>query len=198
MNALLVVDVQEDFVEGGSLAVTGGRGVAERISRHLERAGAAYDLIVASRDWHEPPPSTNGGHFGDPPDFVDTWPVHCVEGTEGAAYAAELVLPERTLHVRKGYGRPDYSAFQGVTENGEVLAELLDRRGVTHLTVCGIATDHCVRASAIDALELPGLPQLAHVTVRADLCAGVDQKRSLDALQAIVRAGGTLAMLSEP
>lgn len=191
-RALLVVDVQEDFVEGGSLAVTGGRDVARRITTHLRENPRHYALVVASRDLHKPPPDTNGGHFGDPPDFVDSWPVHCVEGTDGADYAAELVLPPGTVHVRKGYGRPDYSAFQGVTENGESLSDVLRGAGVDELHIVGIATDHCVRASALDALTIRRPDE--DVVVHLNLVAGVDRDRSNAAVDAILDAGGTVAV----
>ena len=143
-RALLVVDVQNDFCEGGSLAVTGGRNVARDVSALL-RTEHPYDLVVASRDWHEPE-STNSGHFDD-------WPVHCVRGTDGAEYAPELDPTHVDVHVRKGQGVPAYSAFEGVTDDGETLVEVLTRHGVREIDVCGIATDHCVRASALDAAD---------------------------------------------
>ncbi|KAB7746087.1 isochorismatase family protein [Nostocoides sp. F2B08] len=141
-RALLVVDVQNDFCEGGSLAVTGGREVARGVSRLLHD-DHPYALVVASRDWHDPD-SSNAGHF-------DEWPVHCVRGTGGAEYAPELDLTHVDVHVRKGQGVPAYSAFEGVTEGGEALVDVLSAHGVVELDVCGIATDHCVRASALDA-----------------------------------------------
>ena len=143
-RALLVVDVQNDFCEGGSLAVAGGRDVARGVSALLER-GHPYALVVASRDWHDPD-SSNSGHFDD-------WPVHCVRGTTGADYAPELDLSHIDVHVRKGHGVPAYSAFEGVSDAGEPLADVLRRHGVTALDVCGIATDHCVRATALDAVR---------------------------------------------
>lgn len=152
-RALIVVDVQNDFVEGGSLAVTGGREVASRISDHLAGHAADYAAVVASRDWHDPH-STNGGHFHEPgadPDFVTTWPVHCVSSGSGSDYAPELDQAHITHHVRKGMGVPAYSAFEGVTDDGRVLVEILHECGVTDVDVVGIATDYCVRASALDA-----------------------------------------------
>ena len=191
-RALLVVDVQEDFVEGGSLAVTGGRDVARRISAHLRKNPLHYALVIASRDWHAAPPDTNGGHFGDPPDFINCWPVHCVAGTPGADYATELDLPGDTVHVYKGEGRPDYSAFQAATEDGEPLLKVLRQAQVDELHVVGIATDHCVRASALDALTVarPGDTVLVHL----DLVAGVDRDRSDRAVGEIATAGGILAV----
>jgi nicotinamidase/pyrazinamidase len=155
-RALIVVDVQNDFVEGGSLGVTGGREVASRISAHLEEHAHDYVAVVASRDWHDPE-GTNGGHFhapGTEPDFVTTWPVHCVSTTTGSNYAPELDQRHLTHHVRKGMGRPAYSAFEGVTDDGEALVDLLRELDVQDVDIVGIATDYCVRATALDARTL--------------------------------------------
>lgn len=166
-RALVVVDVQNDFCEGGSLAVAGGLGVAAAIADHL--AAQPYDVVVASRDWHDPD-NLNGGHFppaGEQPDYATTWPVHCVAGTEGAQFAGPVgpaLEAAQAVVVSKGRGEPAYSAFQGVTGSGETLADTLRAQGVTELDVCGIATDYCVKATALDALDagfavtlLPGL-----------------------------------------
>lgn len=165
-RGLIVVDVQNDFVEGGSLGVTGGREVAGRISAHLAATAGDYALVAASRDWHHAN-DTNGGHFhapGEDPDFVNTWPVHCVQGDAGSDYAPELATDAVTHHVVKGMGEAAYSAFEGVTEDGARLADLLRAAGVTEVDVTGIATDYCVRATALDAVKegfavrlLPGL-----------------------------------------
>ena len=114
-RALIVVDVQNDFCEGGALAVTGGSAVARAVSRHLATNDARYTTVVATRDWHAPLPDTNAGHFavGAEPDYETTWPVHCVAGSPGAEYHPDLQLPDRTVHVRKGQGRQDYSGFEG-------------------------------------------------------------------------------------
>ncbi|MCD6640168.1 MAG: isochorismatase family protein [Nocardioides sp.] len=169
-KALIVVDVQNDFVEGGSLGVEGGRAVASAISGHLAMHAADYDLVVATRDWHDPD-TTNGGHFHEPgtdPDYARTWPVHCVAHAKGSDYAPELALRHVDLHVRKGMGEPAYSGFQGVTDDGRPLARALADAGVTQVDVVGIATDYCVRATALDA-RAAGLD----VTVLADLTAAV-------------------------
>ena len=157
-RALIVVDVQNDFVEGGSLAVTGGRDVATRISEHLAAHAADYVVIAASRDWHHAPVDgdTNSGHFaapGEEPDFATTWPVHCVDDSPGSDYAPELVTDAVTHHVRKGQGVPAYSAFEGITDDGTTLADVLRAAGVTDVDVTGIATDYCVRATALDARQ---------------------------------------------
>jgi nicotinamidase/pyrazinamidase len=152
-RALIVVDVQNDFVEGGSLGVTGGRDVATRISEHLAAHAGDYVVIAASRDWHHGH-DTNSGHFagpGEEPDFVTTWPVHCVSDGPGSDYAPELVTDAVTHHVRKGQGVPAYSAFEGVTDDGASLADVLRTAGVTDIDITGIATDYCVRATALDA-----------------------------------------------
>lgn len=152
-RALLIVDVQNDFVEGGSLGVDGGRAVATRISEHLAAHAGDYVAVVASRDWHHEH-DTNGGHFAEPgtePDFSTTWPVHCVSTDGGSDYAPELDTSSVTHHVRKGMGVPAYSAFEGVTDDGSDLATVLRDLGVTDLDVTGIATDYCVRASVLDA-----------------------------------------------
>ncbi|MCS5487407.1 isochorismatase family protein [Curtobacterium flaccumfaciens pv. beticola] len=185
-RALLVVDVQNDFTEGGALGVAGGAALAERITAFLGRHADEYDLIVGSRDWHHGD-DDNGGHFAGAagPDFVDTWPVHCVGGTAGAEYHPALDTSVVDVHVFKGQGRPDYSAFQAVTEDGTALPDLLAERRVTTVDIVGIATDHCVRASALDAREA-GLD----VAVYEDLVAGVDPDRSAAALDDIRAVGG--------
>lgn len=186
-RALFVVDVQNDFTEGGALGVDGGGAVAEAISAHLRAHAADYALIVASRDWHDPD-GDNGGHFAaGEPDYVDTWPVHCVAGTEGAEYDPGLDTTAVTHHVKKGQGRPAYSLFEGATDDGESAAELLDAHGVLEVDVVGIATDHCVRATALDAI--------AHgrrVTILTDLVAGVAPASSEAALAELAHAGAEL------
>ncbi|KAB2811097.1 nicotinate phosphoribosyltransferase [Pimelobacter simplex] len=189
-KALVVVDVQNDFVEGGSLGVTGGREVARRISEHLAAHATDYALVAASRDWHRAG-ETNGGHFHEPgqdPDFVSTWPVHCVQGETGSDYAPELTTGAVTHHVVKGMGEPAYSAFEGVTETGERLADLLHAAGVTEVDVTGIATDYCVRATALDAVK-------AGFTVRLldGLHAGVAPDSSAAALDELAAAGVEVA-----
>ena len=184
-SALLIVDVQNDFTEGGALGVDGGAAVAAGITELLHGHAADYDLVVASRDWHDRD-DDNGGHFATtaPPDFVVTWPMHCVAGSDGAGYHPALDTTLIDVHIRKGQGAPAYSAFDGTSDDGEVLADLLRERGVTALDVVGIATDYCVRASALDALE-------AGVAVRVltDLVAGVAPATS-DAALAELRAAG--------
>ena len=187
-RALLVVDVQNDFTEGGALGVEGGAAVAAAITDHLRTHGDDYAVVAASRDWHDAV-GDNGGHFATapgaaPPDYVGTWPVHCVAGTPGAEYHPAFDTGAVQLHVRKGQGRPAYSAFEGTLDDGRTLAEVLRERGVTDLDVVGIATDYCVRASALDALDA-GL----RVRVLTRLIAGVAAPSSAAALDEVRAAG---------
>ncbi|MEO0312951.1 MAG: hypothetical protein RL140_181 [Actinomycetota bacterium] len=185
-KALLIVDVQNDFCEGGSLACDGGAAVATAITNHLAVHGSDYSLVVASRDWHDGD-SDNGGHFashGTSPDFVNNWPVHCVGGSVGAGYHKNLNSEAIDVHVYKGMGEPSYSAFEGVTEDGKGILEVLREHGVTVLDVAGIATDYCVKASAIDAAK-SGLD----VNVLQDLCVGVASASSEAALETMANSG---------
>ncbi|MGN8026501.1 isochorismatase family protein [Microbacterium sp. 22242] len=186
-RALLIVDVQNDFTEGGALAVTGGDAVASGISALLHGHATDYEVVIASRDWHDAD-GDNGGHFADAPDYVDTWPVHCVAGTPGADYDPLLDTAAVTHHVFKGQGRPAYSMFEGTTEDGETVAGILTAHGVLTADVVGIATDHCVRASAADAIA-HGL----RVRIRTDLVAGVGEESSAAALTELAHAGAELA-----
>lgn len=202
-RALIVVDVQNDFCEGGSLAVTGGAAVAGQVTAFLARAASAYDVVVATADWHEPLPDSNAGHFavGADPDYVTTWPEHCVRDTAGAAYHPALRLPEGTVHVRKGQGRQDYSGFAGTVRPHEPdaeagaradaapagLAEVLRQAGAEGVDVVGLATDHCVTATALDARDAG-----FDVRVLTDLTAGVGVRTTIDALTRLSAAGITL------
>ena len=169
MRGLLVVDVQNDFCEGGALGVDGGARVASEITEHIAAHGSDYAVLVASRDWHDAH-NDNGGHFamdGEAPNFVTTWPVHCVAGTAGAEYHPELRLPAHTIHVKKGQGMPSYSMFEGHSDDGQTVAEILTNAGVTEVDVVGIATDHCVRASALDARAAGFAVRVINVLVAA-------------------------------
>ena len=186
-KALLIVDVQNDFTEGGALAVAGGDAVASAVTAWIAAHRDDYALIVASRDWHDAE-GDNGGHFSAQPDYTDTWPVHCVAGTDGAAYDPLLATESITHHVRKGQGKPAYSMFDGITDDGATVGEVLTSHGILEADVVGIATDHCVRASALDAIA-HGL----RVRVLTDLVAGVGPASSEAALVELAHAGAELA-----
>ncbi len=185
-RALLLVDIQNDFTEGGALAVAGGDDVARAVSRHLRDHVEDYAVILASRDWHDPS-GDNGGHFSADPDYRDTWPPHCVAGTAGADYDDGFDTSRVTHHIRKGQGRPAYSLFEGVADDGRTAEQVLQEHGVSSVDIAGIATDHCVRASARDALRAG-----FRVRVLTDLVAGVDTDASAAALAEIAAAGGIL------
>lgn len=180
-TALIIVDVQNDFCEGGSLPVTGGAAVAAAISRHL--TAAAYDQIVATRDYHIDP----GAHFSDHPDFVDTWPAHCVRGSAGASFHPELDVAPIAAVFSKGAHAAAYSGFEGTTPDGTWLGDWLHAHDVRTVDIVGIATDHCVRATALDAARA-GL----RTTVLLDLTAGVAKSTVDSAMTELDGAGVTL------
>ena len=184
-RALFVIDVQNDFTEGGALGVEGGDAVAAGISAYLRAHPNRYDTVIASRDWHSGE-NDNGGHFATDaaPDFVDTWPAHCVAGTPGAEYDPGLDVELIDVNIRKGQGRPAYSIFEGTADDGRTLSEVLDELGVTDIDVVGIATDYCVRASALDAVASG-----RRVRVLDDLIAGVAPESSRAALTELNDAG---------
>ncbi len=190
MRGLLVVDVQNDFCEGGALGVEGGTQVALGITNFTAAHASEYAVIVASRDWHDAD-NDNGGHFapeGEAPNFVTTWPAHCVAGTTGAEYHPNLTLPDQTLHVKKGQGVPSYSMFEGHSDEGRTVEEILTGVGVTEVDVVGIATDHCVRASALDARGAG-----FEVRVLNDLIAAVSPDTESSARAEMTEAGVVFA-----
>jgi nicotinamidase/pyrazinamidase len=146
-RALVVVDVQNDFCEGGSLAVAGGADVAAAISAHVRAHAGEYAHVVATRDHHVDP----GGHFAEQPDYLETWPAHCVVGTDGVELHPRLEREPIEAVFDKGHHSAAYSGFEGAAD-GVPLAEWLRSRGVDAVDVVGIATDHCVRATALDAV----------------------------------------------
>lgn len=180
-TAGIVVDVQNDFTEGGSLAVTGGAGVAAAITEHLTTAG--YERVVATRDHHVDP----GPHFSAEPDYVSSWPVHCVVGTGGVELHPALDRSAFDAVFDKGEYEAAYSGFEGHGPDGIGLADWLRRQGVDAVEVMGIATDHCVAATALDAAAA-GFT----VTVRLDLTAGVSAATTDAALDRMRAAGVTL------
>jgi nicotinamidase/pyrazinamidase len=189
-RALLVIDVQNDFTEGGSLAVKGGNVTATAITAYARDHRDQYALIIASRDWHSPT-GDNGGHFAAKPDWVSTWPPHCVQGTTGAAYNPAIETALIDVQIYKGDGVPAYSAFEGLTPGGATLDSVLAKARVSHIDIVGIATDHCVRATALDGLQAG-----YEVTVFSNLCVGVSPDSSIVAIREMADAGIAIAFSS--
>ena len=182
-TALIVVDIQNDFCEGGSLAVTGGAAVAANVSALLS-AGTNYDQIVATRDHHIDP----GDHFSENPDFVDSWPPHCVVGTPGADFHDQLAWRDFAAIFSKGEYTAAYSGFEGLNESGVGLAEWLREHDIDRVDVCGIATDHCVRATALDAAR-----EGFATTVLSELTAAVAPERIATTFAELTEAGVKVA-----
>jgi nicotinamidase/pyrazinamidase len=182
MRALVIADVQNDFCEGGTLAVNGGAAVAAAISAYVRTT--TYDHVVATRDQHADP----GAHFSDTPDFVDTWPPHCRRGTPGASFHPDLDVAPIEAVFDKGAYAAAYSGFEGVEPGGASLTDWLRAHGVDTVHVVGIATDHCVRATALDAVAAG-----FSTTVLLDLCAGVAPETITRALAQLREAGVTIA-----
>jgi nicotinamidase/pyrazinamidase len=188
-RALIVVDVQNDFCEGGSLAVKGGANVAFRIGELLHKWQEAdpddksFEFVVATRDHHIDP----GDHFSKHPDFVRSWPPHCVVGTDGVSFHPNLDPQPFDAIFDKGEHAAAYSGFEGKSHDGQQLADWLREKGVTEVDVCGIATDHCVRATALDATRAG-----FSTTVLTDLTAGVAPATTRQALTELRAAGVSL------
>ncbi|WP_167147324.1 isochorismatase family protein [Actinomyces sp. ZJ308] len=181
-RALIVVDVQPTFCEGGALAVAGGNAVAERIAAHLSSSRQDYDLVVTTQDWHIDP----GAHFSPEPDFIDTWPVHGVAGTPEAQLHPALDGLGADAAVKKGQYAAAYSGFEGVDDDGDTLADILRAAGIEAVDVVGLAESHCVKDTALDAarqgyrvrvltdLTEPVSPELGRAA-RADMhAAGIE------------------------
>lgn len=148
VRALLVVDVQPTFCEGGALPVAGGDAVAERVAAWAARRRPDYAAVITTQDWHIDP----GDHFSDSPDFVDTWPPHGVAGTDEAELHPALADLAPDASVKKGRHAAAYSGFEGVDVAGRPLAALLAARGITEVDVVGLAESHCVAQTALDAV----------------------------------------------
>jgi len=183
-KAVIAVDVQNDFCEGGSLAVAGGAEIARAISARLAEGG--YEYAIATRDHHVDP----GAHFSGDPDFVDTWPAHCVVGTAGVSLHPNLDTSRIQAVFDKGEYSAAYSGFEGFAD-GVSLPAWLAERGVDCVEIEGIATDHCVRATALDAVRAGLATQ-----VRLDLTAGVAAATVASALDELRAAG--VELLGEP
>ena len=180
----MIVDVQNDFCEGGSLAVQGGAATAAAISRHVAAEAEAYAHVVASRDYHLDP----GDHFSDEPDFSASWPAHCVADTAGAQFHQDFDTSQVQAVFSKGANSAAYSVFEGIDEAGTMLVVWLRERGVAELDVVGIATDHCVRATALDAARHGFTTR-----VLLSLTAGVHPATTAAALDEMRAAGVELA-----
>lgn len=182
-RALVVVDVQPTFCEGGALGVEGGHAVAEAIAGYAAKHRDRYDLVVTTQDWHIDP----GHHFSDAPDFVDTWPPHGVAGTAEAELHPALaqLLPDASL--KKGEYAAAYSGFEAVDPDGRSLAVLLEAARVTDIDVVGIAESHCVKATTLDALA-----QGLRARVLTDLTVPVTPDQGVEARVAMVAAGAEL------
>ena len=172
MRALIIVDVQNDFCEGGSLAVAGGAAVARAISERL--ADHEYAHVVATKDFHVDP----GAHFSDHPDYAASWPPHCVAGTTGADFHPNLDTGSVEAVFLKGRHAAAYSGFEGADEAGTLLADWLQARGVDEVDVVGIATDYCVHATAADAARTGFATR-----VLLDLTAGVTPESTAKAIE---------------
>lgn len=198
-RALIIVDVQNDFCEGGSLAVEGGAAVAGAITEYVDANQQHFDHIVATQDWHIEP----GSHFSDEPDMVDSWPPHCRARTKGAELHEDLDPEYIQAYFRKGQYTAAYSGFEGVLapeddvpsgdlKAGPAVSEVLDEdaiglddwlqsHDVEEVVVVGIATDYCVKATALDAVQAGYA-----TTVIAELTAGIaeDLSETFDEMEA--------------
>jgi len=180
MRALIITDVQNDFCEGGSLAVVGCTAVARAISERLAGAGQDYAHVVATKDFHVNP----GSHFSDHPDYLDSWPPHCVAGTPGADFHPDLDTSAVEAVFFKGAYAAAYSGFEGADDAGTSLADWLRGHGIDEVDVAGIATDYCVHATAADAARAG-----FGTRVLLDLTAGVSFTSTARAIEDL-RAGG--------
>jgi nicotinamidase/pyrazinamidase len=181
VRALVIVDVQNDFCEGGSLAVAGGGEVARAVSRFV--AGGPYQYVVASRDYHVDP----GSHFSASPDYMNSWPPHCVVGTPGADFHPDLDTSRVEAVFSKGSHQAAYSAFEGSNDEGTSLADWLRARGITEVEIAGIATDYCVGSTALSAAQ-----EGFTTGVLLWLTAGVDPTTTAETLRAMRAAGVTV------
>jgi nicotinamidase/pyrazinamidase len=192
-NALLAIDLQADFVQGGSLPVPNGMPVCAMIARHIRHFKMEYQFVVASRDYHEDP----ADHFSETPDFVNTWPAHCVIGTPGCAFVPPIanLVREKLIQtiVNKGRHAAAYSAFEGLDARGHDLLNVLKEERIDHIDICGLATDYCVRATALDARR-----NAFQVRVLVNLCGAVNEATGLQALEEMKAAGCQLQAATAP
>jgi nicotinamidase/pyrazinamidase len=188
-DALIIIDVQNDFCPGGSLAVTGGNEVVPVLNQYIEQFARAKLPIFATRDWHP----ENTRHFKI---HGGLWPPHCIQGTKGAEFRADLTLPGNVMIVSAGMA-PDeegYSGFDGKDENGAGLADLLRARGVERVFVGGLATDYCVKETVLDALRHGFKAVLLEDAVRGVNLRPDDSER---AIAEMVHAGASTTSLRD-
>ena len=195
-KALIVVDVQPTFCEGGELGVEGGNATAGKIADYVHSHAGDYAYMATTQDWHIEP----GSHWSDHPDFVDTWPKHGVAGSPGAELHPKIRELGIAHHFKKGQYSAAYSGFEGIEDNtnriqsreefaatklsGVTLAEALAQAGVDQVDVVGIAESHCVKETALDAAKLG-----YQVTVFEDLTVPVSEDQGVEARKAMARAG---------
>ncbi|WP_409437736.1 isochorismatase family protein [Mycobacterium sp. SMC-14] len=185
MRALVIVDVQNDFCDGGAIPVDGAVAVAQEISRYVDGpvGRARYAHVVATQDWHVDP----GAHFSKHPDYQKSWPPHCVAGSHGAQFHPTLSTERIEAVFKKGAYDTGYSGFEGVDDQGTSLGEWLHHRKVRDVDVVGVATEHCVRATAKDAVH-----QGFSTAVLSPLTAGTSAESTAAALAAMRGAGVTV------
>lgn len=175
-RALVIVDVQPTFCEGGALPVAGGNAVAQRIADYALRSANKYDLIVTTQDWHVDP----GDHFSEDPDFVDTWPPHGVADSAEAELHRALEPLQVDYCVKKGQYEAAYSGFEGTCPDGTSLSDILESEGIDHVDIVGLALSHCVKETALDAAKMRWLDQ---VRVLVDLTEPVSPEQGEAALE---------------
>ncbi|MBI4436874.1 MAG: bifunctional nicotinamidase/pyrazinamidase [Candidatus Omnitrophica bacterium] len=177
-EALLLVDVQNDFCPGGALPVPEGDRIVPVLNRYIDKFHSTRLPIFASRDWH--PPITK--HFKA---YGGNWPPHCVQGTRGAQFHPHLALPKDVEVVSKGMNpeKDSYSSFQAFTADGTDFSTLLKERGIQQLFVGGLATDYCVKQTVLDALrEGFGVVLLEDAVRGVDLNSG-DSEKALEEMR---------------
>ena len=182
-DALLIIDVQNDFCPGGALAVNDGDAVVSILNEYVAKFHAADLPILATRDWH--PERTK--HFKA---FGGLWPPHCIQGTKGAEFHAQLAVPEETVIISAGMGADEegYSGFDGVDSKGAKLVDVLHRLGVERVFVGGLATDYCVKHTVLDALKKGFKVVLIKDAVRG---VNLEPQDAEHAVQEMLQAGAT-------
>jgi nicotinamidase/pyrazinamidase len=187
-RAIIVVDPQPDFFEDGPLPVAGATATARRIREFLDAHRNEFDLAIVTQDWHVSP----GDHWSATPNYQSTWPVHCAADTPGARIHEALSDVQWDEVIHKGASEGAYSGFDGRSLDDVSLEEILTKGGVGHVTVVGFATDHCVKATALDARDLG-----FDVDVAIDLCAGVTPETTQAAIAAMIDAGASMTSTTD-